>query len=117
LVFFSLIQASSLISKNLESTSHQLKTIQKSYYHRLNLSRLRAAAKRKEKALPALAAKLPPSGGRLRRTARAALSISLVLLLLLLLSWGAEPRCCDSYASAGLSFSPQLKYVNGPPPI
>jgi hypothetical protein len=116
MVFFSLPQASSLISKNLESTSHQLKTIQKSYYHRLNLSRLRAAAKRKEKALPT-ADKLPPAGGRLRRTARAALSISLVLLLLLLLSWGAEPRCCDSYASAGLSFSPQLKYVNGPPPI
>jgi hypothetical protein len=105
-----------MISKNLESTSHQLKTIQKSY-HRLNLSRLRAA-KRKDKQLPFIAAaKLSSAGGRLRRTARAALSISLVLLLLLLLSWGAEPRCCDSYCSASLSFSPQLKYVNGPPPI
>jgi hypothetical protein len=108
-----------MISKNLESTSHQLKSIQKSY-QRLKLSRMRAA-KRKDKQQQLQLASRPHmsagSSSRLRRTARAALSISLVLVLMLLLSWGAEPRCCDSYTSGALSFSPQLKYVNGPPPI
>ena len=105
-----------MISKNLESTSHQLKTIQKSY-QRLKLSRLRAAKHRKEKPHQLQQVKLSTAAGRIRRTARAALGFWLVLALLLVLSWGAEPRCCDSYTSSTLSFSPQLKYVNGPPPI
>jgi hypothetical protein len=103
-----------MISKNLESTSHQLKSIQKSY-QRLKLSRMRAAKRKDKQQQLQLASR--PHMSRLRRTARAALSISLVLVLMLLLSWGAEPRCCDSYTSGALSFSPQLKYVNGPPPI
>jgi Nuclear envelope localisation domain len=107
-----------MISKNLESTSHQLKSIQKSY-QRLKLSRMRAAKRKDKQQLQTASnsSRHPTAGSRMRRTARAALSISLVLVLLLLLSWGAEPRCCDSYTSSTLSFSPQLKYVNGPPPI
>jgi len=108
-----------MISKNLESTSHQLKTIQKSY-QRLKLSRLRQSARQQLRKDKQPGPQLPAVGkaGRMRRTARAALSIWLVVALLMLVSWGAEPRCCDSYSSySALSFSPQLKYVNGPPPI
>jgi hypothetical protein len=40
------------------------------------------------------------------------------MALVFLLSWWTEPRCCDTYTSNTLlSFTPQLKYMNGPPPI
>jgi hypothetical protein len=52
---------------------------------------------------------------RRRRVLKMAVFIHLLLVSVVFLAWLAEPACCDSYTP--LSFGPQLRYVNGPPPI
>ena len=56
------------------------------------------------------------SGARRKKVAKYSLGVHVVLLLLLFLSWLCQPSCCEGF-SAISPFSPQLKYVNGPPPI
>ena len=53
---------------------------------------------------------------RKKKLAKYSVGVHLVLLLGLFLSWLCQPSCCDNF-SAISAFSPQLKYVNGPPPI
>jgi hypothetical protein len=57
-----------------------------------------------------------PGPARRRRLAKCCLGVNMMLLLVLFLSWLCQPSCCDAF-SAMSAFSPQLKYVNGPPPI
>ena len=52
---------------------------------------------------------------RERRVVRSVVVMNLVLLLVLLVAWAVEPTCCDTYSQ--LAFGPQLRYINGPPPI
>ena len=52
---------------------------------------------------------------RRRRVMKMAVFIHLLLVSVVFLAWLGEPTCCDSYTA--LSFGPQLRYVNGPPPI
>ena len=56
------------------------------------------------------------SAGRRRRVGRFCLGIHVFFLGMLFLSWLCQPSCCDTL-SAISTFSPQLQYVNGPPPI
>ena len=53
---------------------------------------------------------------RRKKFVKYSVGVHLVLLLGLFLSWLCQPSCCDNF-SAISAFSPQLKYVNGPPPI
>merc|ERR1712073_249018 len=53
---------------------------------------------------------------RRRRITRCCLGLNIMLLFLLFLSWVCQPTCCDTLTVIS-SFSPQLQYVNGPPPI
>ena len=53
---------------------------------------------------------------RKKKFVKYSVGVHLVLLLGLFLSWLCQPSCCDNF-SAISAFSPQLKYVNGPPPI
>jgi hypothetical protein len=55
------------------------------------------------------------ANSRRRRVLKMAVFIHLLLVSVVFLAWLAEPACCDSYTP--LSFGPQLRYVNGPPPI
>ncbi len=55
------------------------------------------------------------ANSRRRRVLKMAVIIHLLLVSVVFLAWLAEPACCDSYTP--LSFGPQLRYVNGPPPI
>eukprot|EP00096_Caligus_rogercresseyi_P008890 TRINITY_DN2898_c0_g1_i2.p1 TRINITY_DN2898_c0_g1~~TRINITY_DN2898_c0_g1_i2.p1 ORF type:complete len:918 (+),score=284.83 TRINITY_DN2898_c0_g1_i2:130-2883(+) len=69
----------------------------------------------------------PESGGRMQETRlrsnrrwrsrvlRTAVPMQIGLLLMMFLSWAMEPTCCDS--SNTFFLAPQLRYVNGPPPI
>ena len=52
---------------------------------------------------------------RRRRVLKMAVFINLLLVFVVFLAWLGEPTCCDSYTA--ISFGPQLRYVNGPPPI
>merc|ERR1719357_1008235 len=103
-----------VISKTLEATSHELDDLQKNYKnYKLNKkkkkTKLNLGVKNdREKFRPKVA-----SISRRRRFAKISMTIQWLLLLILFLSWLCQPRCCDSFSA--ISFSPQLKYVNGPP--
>jgi len=56
------------------------------------------------------------SFARRRRITRCCLGLNIMLLFLLFLSWVCQPTCCDTLTVIS-SFSPQLQYINGPPPI
>ncbi|KAJ8683315.1 hypothetical protein QAD02_019107 [Eretmocerus hayati] len=51
------------------------------------------------------------------RILRAALPFQLALLVLLCAACLLEPHCCEASNSLGLSLTPQLRYVRGPPPV
>lgn len=59
-----------------------------------------------------------PSRGRsiFWRVIRAALPFHMVIVVLLGIACLLEPNCCDTINNLNLSFSPQLRYVSGPPP-
>ncbi|XP_049805441.1 klarsicht protein [Schistocerca nitens] len=60
-----------------------------------------------------------PSGVRpwLWRVLRASLPFHVTIMLLFCVAYLLEPRCCDSMNTMQMSFTPQLRYVRGPPPI
>jgi len=105
-----------MISKTLEATSNELNDLQKSYMsYKTNKKKKKAKLNLglkndKEKFRPKVS-----SAPRRRRYAKITMTIHLLLMIVLFLTWLCHPRCCDSFSA--ISFSPQLKYVNGPPPI
>ncbi|XP_067013332.2 klarsicht protein [Anabrus simplex] len=51
------------------------------------------------------------------RVMRAALPFQMALVALICVACLLEPHCCDAINSLSLSFTPQLRYVRGPPPV
>jgi len=105
-----------MISRTLEATSNELNDLQRNYMsYKSKKKKLKArinlrVKNDREKFRPKVG-----SISRRQRYAKMVMSIQLLLMLVLFLSWLCQPRCCDSFSA--ISFSPQLKYVNGPPPI
>lgn len=52
-----------------------------------------------------------------RRVAKYALPFQVALIAIICAVCCLEPHCCDSLNSMSMSFTPQLRYVRGPPPI
>jgi len=97
-----------LISRTLETTSFQLRDLHISN----SKSKLKVGCRRplnQTKRQPKFAA------SRRRRVFKMAAVVHVVMVLLMLVSWLTQPRCCDNVGS--MSLVPQLKYINGPPPI
>ena len=105
-----------MISRTLEATSNELNDLQRNYMsYKSKKKKLKArlnlrVKNDREKFRPKIG-----SISRRQRYAKMVMSIQMLLMLVLFLSWLCQPRCCDSFSA--ISFSPQLKYVNGPPPI
>jgi len=109
-----------IISKTLDSTASELEDLERTY------SKFRAYKKKRLKAKhPSSKSEKDKSGPRMsnfdsfqrRKTfAKITLTIQALFVVALFLSWLCQPKCCDNL-SAISPFSPQLKYVNGPPPI
>lgn len=53
----------------------------------------------------------------MRRVVRLALPVQLAILTLFCAACLLEPNCCDTLNNFSWSFTPQLRYVRGPPPI
>ncbi|GAB6021459.1 hypothetical protein CHUAL_004063 [Chamberlinius hualienensis] len=51
------------------------------------------------------------------RVIRAALPIQLAVVILFCFACLFEPHCCDTLNNFNLSLSPQLRYLDGPPPV
>ena len=103
-----------LINHTLETTSDELKDLQKSY------NKFKAL-KRKPKSINTVQEKASEQKMtsyqtlRRRQVVRMALLMNLLLLVTAVLCWVCQPTCCESLNT--MAFQPQLKYVNGPPPI
>lgn len=52
-----------------------------------------------------------------RRVARYALPIQVALVAIICAVACLEPHCCDSLNNNYFTFTPQLRYVRGPPPM
>lgn len=52
-----------------------------------------------------------------RRVAKYALPIQVALVAIICAVVCLEPHCCDTLNNNFMSFTPQLRYVRGPPPI
>ena len=98
------------VRAGIEATSAQLGGLQKQVLRIRGRSRgrrnIRGVSRRSREGLLS----------RKKKLAKYSVGVHLVLLLGLFLSWLCQPSCCDNF-SAISAFSPQLKYVNGPPPI
>jgi len=103
-----------LINHTLETTSDELKDLQKSY------NKFKAL-KRKPKSINNVQVKASEQKMtsyqtlRRRQVVKMALLMNLLLLVTAVLCWVCQPSCCESHNT--MAFQPQLKYVNGPPPI
>lgn len=51
------------------------------------------------------------------RIAKYAIPVQLALVALFCAACFLEPHCCDTLNNLSMSFTPQLRYVRGPPPI
>lgn len=51
------------------------------------------------------------------RIAKAALPMQLMFITFFCVACFMQPNCCDNMNSLTLSFTPQLRYIHGPPPI
>lgn len=51
-----------------------------------------------------------------KRVAKLAVPFQLTILTLFCVACLLEPRCCDSLNNLSMSFTPQLRYINGKPP-
>lgn len=102
-----------MINHTLQTTSEELKDLQKTY------SKFKAL-KRKPKSMPAVKEKecvtriTTYQTLRRRQVVKMALLMNGLLLFTALLCWICQPRCCDQFNT--MAFQPQLRYVNGPPP-
>lgn len=52
-----------------------------------------------------------------RRVAKYALPIQMALVAIICAVCCLQPHCCDTINNMSMSFTPQLRYVKGPPPI
>jgi len=92
-----------------------MKDLHKSYLdYKKGRKKLKPDAVKKEKLVEKQKKAFVGSSVR-SRVVRIGLAIQMVLMLVVVLSWLCQPTCCDSYNS--LSFTPQLRYIDGPPPI
>lgn len=104
-----------LINHTLETTSEELKDLQKSY------NKFKALKRKPKKSINAVQIKNSEQkmtsyqSLRRRQVVRMALLMNMLLLVTAVLCWVCQPTCCESYNT--MAFQPQLKYVNGPPPI
>merc|ERR1719305_1283589 len=102
-----------MINHTLQTTSDELKDLQKTY------SKFKAL-KRKPKSINAVKEKecvtkiTTFQTLRRRQVVKMALLMNGLLLFTALLCWICQPRCCDQLNT--MAFQPQLRYVNGPPP-
>ncbi|XP_034133640.1 uncharacterized protein LOC117587205 isoform X2 [Drosophila guanche] len=60
--------------------------------------------------------KVPPRGWAWR-IARAAVPMQLALITFFCAACLMQPNCCDNLNNLSMSFTPQLRYIRGPPPI
>ena len=111
-----------MINHTLQSTSEELKDLQKTY------SKFKALKRRKPKSTNSTVMtekEKSKSGGevriattyqtvRRRQVVKMALLMNGLLLFTALLCWICQPQCCDQANT--MAFQPQLRYVNGPPP-
>jgi len=123
------------VARSLEATAAELNALQKTFLSLKSGSRGRRKGGRTGQAAAVIGRRgekekfrlRAASGGgfggvassanaRRRRIVRCCLGLNIMLLLLLFLSWVCQPTCCDTLTVIS-SFSPQLQYVNGPPPI
>ena len=118
-----------IISETLNSTSQELYDLKKIYkVVKISSRRLKNNSKnnrRRTSGTSTTTTGSAPSGvprklaslavTRRRRVLKMAVFINLLLVFVVFLAWLGEPTCCDSYTA--ISFGPQLRYVNGPPPI
>lgn len=51
------------------------------------------------------------------RIAKYAVPIQMALVAIICAVYCLEPHCCDTINNLSMSFTPQLRYVRGPPPI
>merc|ERR1711890_193898 len=106
--------ALAMISQTLETTSSQLKDLQKDY-QRYKTTKNRSKYKTKLGHEKLKKKETSCSRSRRGRVVKMALMLNILLMFVVFLSWLSQPRCCDSYNV--MLFSPQLTYINGPPPI
>ena len=119
-----------IISETLNSTSQELYDLKKIYkVVKISSRRLKNNSKNNRRRTSGTTTTTTtgsvPSGvprklaslavTRRRRVLKMAVFINLLLVFVVFLAWLGEPTCCDSYTA--ISFGPQLRYVNGPPPI
>ena len=101
------------LSRVLNDTSLELDDLQ-NIYRKQKCSRRRATKKmksvNKDKLRP-----LQTSPSRLGKYTKITLTIQAMIMSLMFLSWLCQPQCCDNISA--ISFTPSLKFVNGPPPI
>ena len=119
-------RASSIITRTLETTSYQLTDLKISF-EKLKSSKVRSSGAKgsKQRLRKDQAKSRPKNAGKSKqksavssrwsRVAKMALAVNLLLAIIFFISWLGQPRCCDNIGS--MSMVPQLKYVNGPPPI
>jgi len=111
-----------MINHTLQSTSEELKDLQKTY------SKFKALKRRKPKSTNSTVMtekEKSKNGGvvriattyqtvRRRQVVKMALLMNGLLFFTALLCWICQPQCCDQANT--MAFQPQLRYVNGPPP-
>ncbi|KAF5287452.1 hypothetical protein FQA39_LY15908 [Lamprigera yunnana] len=51
-----------------------------------------------------------------KRFMLASLPFQLAIIALFCIAWLLEPQCCDNMNTLSMSFTPQLRYIRGPPP-
>lgn len=61
--------------------------------------------------------KVVKKNGWLWRIAKMAVPIQIAIITLFLAACFLEPHCCDNINTMTRSFTPQLRYVRGPPPV
>lgn len=102
-----------MINHTLQTTSEELKDLQKTY------NKFKAL-KRKPKSINAVKEKdcvtkiTTYQTLRRRQVVKMALLMNGLLLFTALMCWICQPRCCDQLNT--MAYQPQLRYVNGPPP-
>jgi len=102
-----------MINHTLQTTSEELKDLQKTY------NKFKAL-KRKPKSINAVKKKeyvtkvTTYQTFRRRQVVKMALLMNGLLLFTALMCWICQPRCCDQLNT--MAYQPQLRYVNGPPP-
>ncbi|KAG7309101.1 hypothetical protein JYU34_005019 [Plutella xylostella] len=115
------------ITKRMEQTENEVRTLQESCRALVELSipDLKITEEPNRKVTIVAGNKtgsgdpdFTPRGSWVWRVLRSSLPIQLCLVALLLAAWLVErPRCCDALNSLAQTLTPQLRYVQGPPPM